>query len=193
MSTRVRCYLVVVRLRGLNYGLDGAADVIGSAIAVGLAAVEPGDDCFEGNRRDQPRRPLSPWAGRYLLGESSISDLGRGRPDAVNHVAKLRLSRSMTEQQSEPVRIGCGCVDEQRNTVLVEVVGAHALGESSTGALEHRAVEVRLGCEVPIEDDVTDAGFCGDVVQTRGCEAPAGKRASGGVAGLVTYRGPSPA
>src|SRR5258708_29108729 len=135
MSMRACCYLVVVRMRGLNYGLDGAADVIGSAIAVGLAAVEPGDDCFEGNRRDQPRRPLSPWAGRDLLGERSISDLGRGRPDAVNHVAKLRLSRSMTEQQSEPGRIGCGGADEQRNTVLLEGGRAHALVESTAGTV----------------------------------------------------------
>src|SRR5258708_19620277 len=153
MSMRACCYLVVVRMRGLNYGLDGAADVIGSAIAVGLAAVEPGDDCFEGDRRDQPRRPLSPGAGRDLFGESAISDLGRGRPDAVNHVAELRLSRSMTEQQSEPVRIGCGGADEQRNTVLVEVVGAHPLGESSAGTLHHSPVDASLATQMPVSDD----------------------------------------
>ncbi len=78
--------------------MNGLADARGCALGVGLAGVEPGDHRFEGERGNEPCRPVPPRAGRDDVGEVMLGDLRGGRANRVDDIAELRLPCRVAKQ-----------------------------------------------------------------------------------------------
>lgn len=94
-------------------------------------------------------------------------------PKRIHLLAKLRLARSMAEQQPEGVRVFGRRREQPRHTASAEPWGASRRREPIAGPAQHLSVEVRFGFEVPVEDDTVDTGLGGHILEAgRGKSCP---------------------
>ena len=175
-------------MRGLEDGVDRAADSLDGFAWIRCSDVEPGEDRLEGDHRDEPRGPVKPGTLGKPPGQVAAGGIGRdGRP-GVDDVTELRLSGSVAEQEPESVGVSAGGADEGRDRFFSEVIATDGVLQPGAGSVEHGSVQVGFGLEVPVQEHLAHARFGGEVVEAGRGEAGAGEGAGRGLEYLLASR-----
>jgi hypothetical protein len=168
---------------------QGFANPSGYLLRIGLAGIEPGDNRFDHNRRDKVSGPLRPRRVRNELYELAVRDGDHTRLERVNLPPKLWLSGGVLEEEPKTSRIRDRRLNQRAHTVRRIVTRAYRGHQPRARMIQRRPVEVGLGLEMTVEDDTTDTGLGGDIVEAGGGESAMGKRACGGGQNLLPARG----
>ena len=120
--------------------------------------------------------------GLHLTGQERSGRVDRPFPQLACVVGELGLAGGVTPEEMEPVRVLAGHCEQRAGSDAprpLRVPDHELLGESVEHPLEHRSVQLFLGVEVAVDDELRDARRGGDVLHGGGGVAGAGEGTGG--------------